>query len=68
MIATEKGLRRTVRKARKLHHVFLIYRRWAGADSFLLDCWAQSAKSDRDAAMAQARQFKRRVAQRAVQS
>ncbi|SBV35988.1 hypothetical protein STPYR_10918 [uncultured Stenotrophomonas sp.] len=64
MIASEKGLRRTVRKARNLHRVFLIYRRWA-VDSFVIGCWAESAKSDRDAAMAEAREFKRRDAERA---
>ena len=57
MIATEKGLRRTVRKAQFLHSVYMLYRR------FGLDYQAWATKRSRDEAMAEARAGKRRISE-----
>lgn len=59
MIATEKGLRRTVGKAVRLHNAFMLFRRLG------LEYSAYVAKRDRDNVMRQAHQAKRRIAERA---
>lgn len=60
MIATEKGLRRTVAKAIRLHNAFMLFRRLG------LEYSAYAAKRDRDNTMWQARMAKRRITSRAA--